>query len=113
MDTLKQEVPKKCALYARCNRRGTRSVELQVADCRLEAQKRGWIVANHHVFTDAGHYSRIAMSDRPGLESLLAAARSEPKPFDYVIVDGTSRLSHRYLYPSTSECKRLNNFVQS
>ncbi len=94
MNELKQETPKKCALYARCNRPRTRSVELQVANCRAEAQKRGWIVAEHHVFTDAGWYSRMAMSDRPGLGALLAAARNEPRPFDCVIVDGTSRLSH-------------------
>jgi site-specific DNA recombinase len=94
MNKPQQETVKKCALYARCDRKKTRSVELQVANCRAEAQKRGWTVAEHHVFTDAGWYSRMAMSDRPGLGALLEAARSEPRPFDCVIVDGTSRISH-------------------
>jgi hypothetical protein len=62
------EATKKCAVYARLDRLEAHSVEEQIATCRAEIQKRGWILSEYHVFTDAAWYSRVAMDDRPGLK---------------------------------------------
>ena len=62
------EATKKCAVYARLDRHEAHSVEEQVATCRAEIQKHGWTLSEHHVFTDAAWYSRVAMDDRPGLK---------------------------------------------
>ena len=39
------EATKKCAVYARLDRLEAHSVEEQIATCRAEIQKRGWILS--------------------------------------------------------------------
>src|ERR1700733_7153698 len=87
------EATKKCAVYARLDRHEAHSVEEQIATCRAEIKRQGWTLSEHHVFTDAAWYSRVAMDDRPGLKALFTYANAVPRPFDFLIVDATERFS--------------------
>jgi site-specific DNA recombinase len=50
-------------------------------------------VLEDHVYSDAATSGTI--SDRTGLQRLLAAAESKPRPFDVILVDDSSRLSRK------------------
>jgi DNA invertase Pin-like site-specific DNA recombinase len=91
----RQDSPKKCAIYASTVRSRKESIEAQVETCLAEALKHDWVVADHHIFRDKGLKRNLASSERPGLRALLKAARSKPRPFDWVLVDAGYRLSFR------------------
>jgi site-specific DNA recombinase len=82
----------RCAIYARYSsdmQRDT-SIEDQVRRCEEYATSQGWTVTA--TYADRA-ISGSAMLGRKELQTLLQAARSQPRPFDRVLVDDTSRLS--------------------
>jgi DNA invertase Pin-like site-specific DNA recombinase len=93
----RQATPKKCALYARSRapKSGDQSTKSQIANCRTAARDLGWDVAEQLVFSDEGSDGREPIEQRPGLVALLTAVRSEPCPFNIVIVDKLSTFSRK------------------
>jgi site-specific DNA recombinase len=63
------------------------SIEDQLRNCRIFAERQGWTIA--HVFEDRGISGTI--TDRPGYQALLAAARSGQ--LDVLLCDDLSRIS--------------------
>ena len=83
----------RCAIYARYSsdlQRET-SIEDQVAKARQFARDRGWTVLEDHVYAD--YAVSGAVTARAQLDRLLRCAKEAPRPFEYVLVDDTSRLS--------------------
>ncbi len=80
----------RAALYARysSDRQNERSIDDQLAVCRRHAEGRGWSVVA--TFADAA-ISGSAMANRPGLQTLLAAAGGGA--FDVVLVEDEDRLA--------------------
>lgn len=87
----------RCAIYARYSSDLQRltSIEDQLRRCREYAGQQGWIVVEEFVRCDEAR-SAATLSGREALQSLLAASKSYPHPFDCLMVDDTSRLA-RYL----------------
>ena len=87
----------RCAIYARYSTDLQRltSIEDQLRRCREYAGQQGWIVVEEFVRCDEAR-SAATLSGREALQSLLAASKSYPHPFDCLMVDDTSRLA-RYL----------------
>lgn len=83
----------RCAVYGRysSDKQSPTSIEDQVRQCREKAAKGGWRVLEDHIYRDEEISG--ATLERPGLKALLAAAESQPRPFDVVLIDDTSRLS--------------------
>src|SRR5437867_4220137 len=67
-----------------------KSVEVQRALAAKFAADRGWTLDPRFYFTDDGVSG--AVFDRPGLQALLLALRTQPLPFRHVIVAEQSRL---------------------
>ncbi len=87
----------RCAIYARFSsdlQRPT-SIEDQLRRCKEFAAKQGWTVVEEFVRSDEAR-SAATTAGRDALNSLIAAAKMKPKPFDCLLVDDTSRLA-RYL----------------
>jgi DNA invertase Pin-like site-specific DNA recombinase len=84
----------RCAIYTRCAtvEGGVESIKRQQQSCRAAATRNGWIVLDNHVYTDLGT-SGNALSGRAELDALLEAARTNPRPFDYLLVEEGSRLA--------------------
>lgn len=83
------------AIYARYSsdlQRPT-SNEDQIRNCRRCEKARSGVILEDCVFTDEELSGSLPMEHRPGLSAMLKAAGQQPKPFDYVLVDDTSRLS--------------------
>jgi site-specific DNA recombinase len=83
----------RCACYTRfsTDKQTPISTEDQIRKCREFAEAKGWTLLDHHLYTDEAVSG--AGGDRDGLKSMLAAAKSLPRPFDAILVDDTSRLS--------------------
>jgi DNA invertase Pin-like site-specific DNA recombinase len=84
----------KTACYARYSsdlQRET-SLEDQISEAARYATERGWGVNPGHIYTDAG-VSGASIEGRPGLQALLTASASTPRPFDVVLVDDSSRIA--------------------
>ena len=84
----------RCACYARFSsdlQRQT-SIDDQLAVARRYADQQGWTVLEAHVYTDEG-LSGISMDGRAGVQALLAAAETTPRPFDVLLVDDSSRVA--------------------
>jgi len=83
----------RCAIYARYSSEKQNSVTIdqQIRKCREYAESRSLAVLDKHIYADEAISG--ATDDRAGLRKLLAAARAQPKPFDVVLVDDTSRIS--------------------
>src|SRR5438309_2311527 len=82
------------AIYARYSsdlQRDT-SLEDQIAGCRRYAAGQGWRVADEYIYTDAA-ISGSSIEGRSGLQALLTAAGANPRPFDVVLVDDSSRIA--------------------
>jgi DNA invertase Pin-like site-specific DNA recombinase len=78
------------AIYARYSselQRAT-SIQDQIGLCRQAAERRGYAVADEHVYTDEEISG--AIGNRPGYQRLLAAATS--RAFDAIIVEAQDRL---------------------
>lgn len=87
----------RCAIYARFSSDLQRltSIEDQLRRCRDYAAQQGWTVVEEFVRCDEAR-SAATLAGREALQSLLAASKTYPVPFDCVLVDDTSRLA-RYL----------------
>jgi site-specific DNA recombinase len=85
----------RCAIYSRysSDRQSPCSITDQNRKCIQFAEAREWSVLEDYIFADAATTGTI--SDRAGLQKLLAAAESKPRPFDVVLVDDSSRLSRK------------------
>src|SRR5687767_6507813 len=68
-----------------------KSVARQIEHARGYAERSGWTVADHHVFTDDGVSGALFGDRRPGLARLLAALEPRP-PFQALIMAEESRL---------------------
>jgi site-specific DNA recombinase len=68
------------------------SIEDQLAVARRFAEERGWKVLTGHIYTDAA-VSGASINGRAGVQGLLAAAAQQPKPFDVLLVDDSSRIA--------------------
>ena len=83
----------RCACYTRfsTDKQTPISNEDQLRKCSEYAAAKQWVLLENH------HYADEAVSgsgsDRDGLNCLLGAAQSLPRPFDVVLMDDTSRLS--------------------
>lgn len=84
----------KAAIYARYSSdlQNDRSIDDQIRNCRLFAERNNWTVLNGHVYSDRA-LTGLSIVGRAGLRELLKNAAYNPKPFDYVLIDDTSRLS--------------------
>ena len=85
----------RCAIYARysSDRQSPCSIEDQNRKCAEFAKAKDWEVLPEFLFSDEAVSGTI--SDRAGLNRLLAAAESKPRPFDVILVDDSSRLSRK------------------
>jgi DNA invertase Pin-like site-specific DNA recombinase len=68
------------------------SLEDQIAVARRYAREHGWHVVEECIFTDAG-ISGGSVDGRHGLQALLVAAGRDPRPFDVLLVDDSSRIA--------------------
>jgi site-specific DNA recombinase len=84
----------RAAIYARYSSDLQReiSIEDQLATARRYASQQGWTVADQHLYTDSA-VSGASIQGRAGVQRLLSAAAQQPRPFDVVLVDDSSRIS--------------------
>jgi site-specific DNA recombinase len=85
----------RCAIYARYSSdlQSPMSILDQVRMCREYSARQGWVVLEEYIYTDAELSG--AGADRPGLQRLLRCAQEQPRKFDIILIDDTSRLSRR------------------
>ena len=83
----------RCAIYARFSseKQNALSIEQQVRKCREYAERHAMAVLEDHIYIDEAISG--ATEERPGLQRLLAVAKSQPQRIDVILVDDTSRLS--------------------
>lgn len=77
--------------YSSDNQRQT-SLDDQVRECRDYALAHGWTWQDTQVYTDAA-ISASSVDGRPGLDRLLTASAAQPRPFDVLLVDDSSRVA--------------------
>lgn len=84
----------KCALYARYSSDNQReaSIEDQIRKCREFAQSKGWVILEEHIYADKA-ISGSSIAPRLSFNKLLNIARIRPTPFEYILVDDTSRVA--------------------
>jgi DNA invertase Pin-like site-specific DNA recombinase len=63
----------------------------QIATARRYAAAHGWEFVEAQVYTDAAISG--SSLERPGIQALRAAAQLQPRPFDVLLVDDSSRVS--------------------
>ncbi len=68
-----------------------KSIARQVAHAKAYAAKKGWTVADEHVYVDDGVSGALFGASRPGLARLLAALTPRP-PFQVLVMSEESRL---------------------
>src|SRR5262249_39399479 len=85
---------RRCAIYARYSSDLQRdsSIEDQLRKCRAYAAQKGWDVLDQFVRCDQAK-SGASLTGREGLQELVAAAKSKPRPFDCILVEDSSRLA--------------------
>ncbi len=82
--------PMRYAIYARYSsdlQRQT-SIEDQIRKCDEFGRAQGWLPAKGCIYTDEA-ISGVS-TERPGLQRLLQATLSSPRPFDVILVDDTA-----------------------
>jgi len=84
------------------------SVERQIAHARAYAVRKGWTVADAHVYADDGISGAEFGDRRPGLARLLNALRPRP-PFQVLVMSEESRLGRE----SIEVAYALKAFVQA
>src|SRR5256885_2460393 len=86
-----------CAVYARksTEQNGVadeaKSVTRQIEHAKAYAAKKGWTVADEHVYSDDGISGAVFGGARPGLARLLNALKPRP-PFQVLVMSEESRL---------------------
>jgi len=103
----------RCAIYTRCasvedGAESIPSIQRQQQSCRAAATQNGWIVLDNHVYTDLGT-SGNTLSGRAELDALLEAARTNPRPFDHLLIEEGYRLA-RDLSIVVKTLAELNGF---
>ena len=68
-----------------------KSVTRQIEHARAYAERKGWTVADEHVYSDDGVSGALFGDKRPGLARLLNALRPRPG-FDALVMSEESRL---------------------
>jgi site-specific DNA recombinase len=84
---------KRCAIYARysCDLSRPASIEDQIRKCTQECQRHeGWTIVPEWVVSDQAVSGR-SLAGRDAMEFLKQAAKKNPRPFDCVLIDDTSR----------------------
>ena len=83
----------RCAEYLRYSTNVQRPASLEDQDRSSMglADQKGCQVLNEHIYKDKA-LSGTSRAGRNGLQALLAAAQLSPRPFEYVLIDDTSRL---------------------
>ncbi len=83
----------RCGVYARYSSDQQRptTIEDQVRVCKDFAASRGWKVIDEFIFTDFAVTGTAR--DRTGLQSMLKLSLQPNPPFDYVLIDDSSRLA--------------------
>jgi len=83
----------RCAVYSRFSTpiRHPARLEDKERSYRKLAFEKGWEVIDQFTFTDSA-ISGTSKAGKKGLDAMLAAAIKRPRPFDYLLVDDTSRL---------------------
>src|SRR5690242_4356240 len=96
-------------VYARysSDRQSPASIQDQLRKCKEFADRQGWVILEEHVYIDQELSG--AGADRPAYTKLLNAAFRQPRPFDILLVDDTSRLS-RNLPNTMNLMERLKFF---
>ena len=94
--------PKRCAIYARYSSEMQResSIEDQIYKCREYAAKQGMVVLEEYVFSDQA-VSGTSLGGRDGISRIMAAAKRRPRPFDFLLIDSTSRLARNLIQALT------------
>ena len=84
----------RCAIYARYSSSNQReaSIEDQIRRCRQFASSRGWEVLEEHIYVDQA-ISGSSLDIREAFKRLLRIALSPAPPFQYILVDDTSRVA--------------------
>jgi DNA invertase Pin-like site-specific DNA recombinase len=84
----------RCAIYARYSSDMQResSIEDQIRKCREYAAKQGWAVEEDYILADRA-VSGTSLEGRDAINTLVEAAKQNPRPFDLILIDDTSRLS--------------------
>ena len=84
------------------------SLEDQLRRCREITSRDGYTIPPEFVFTDKAISGR-SMKNRPGLQRLLSAVRTNPAPFHGVIIFDTARLA-RNVEELLHLCKVLKHY---
>ncbi|WP_297213463.1 MULTISPECIES: recombinase family protein [Thermodesulfovibrio] len=84
----------KCAIYARYSSENQReaSIEDQIRKCRDFAAQKGWIVLEEHIYFDKAQ-TGFSTENREAFSKLYSLITSGKAPFQYLLIDETSRLS--------------------
>ena len=84
----------RCAIYARYSSDLQResSIEDQIRKCRDYADAHGWTVVEDFVRSDQA-LSAASTAGRDALRRLIQDAKRQPRPFDRLLIDDTSRLA--------------------
>jgi site-specific DNA recombinase len=82
----------RCAIYARYSSDNQRksSIEDQIRNCREAADRKGWVVLDDFIFSD-DEKTGTTLHGRTGFKKVMDLAKTQPKPFEYILVDDTSR----------------------
>jgi len=83
-----------CAIYARYSSTNQReaSIEDQIRRCRQFAASRNWVVLEDYIYVDQA-ISGNSLDARNAFKRLLRAALFPNPPFQYILVDDTSRVA--------------------
>src|SRR5438093_1612124 len=76
-----------------------KSVTRQIDHARGYAERKGWLVAAEHIYSDDG-ISGADFVKRPGLTRLLNALEPKSRPFDVLIMSEESRLGREQIETS-------------
>ena len=84
----------RCAIYARYSSAKQResSIEDQVRKCREYAARQNWTILDDFIRSDQ-EITGAVYEERSGLQSLMNSAGQNPRPFDLLLLDSTSRLA--------------------
>jgi DNA invertase Pin-like site-specific DNA recombinase len=85
-----------------------KSVTRQVEQARAYTERKGWTVAEEHIYTDDG-ISGAEFLKRPGFLRLMNAAEQRPRPFDVLVMSEESRLGREQVETAYT-VKRLTDW---